>query len=258
MDVEFITDHDTEDALLGWCARRRREVVPGTWYLLGAELFIVLDVFVLWRHQSHLSLAFIIAMLFQILAFAVAAIARDPDRPRPPRSPHAELCMLGLLIASLTVTFEHRPSVLAFLLLGVMLTAAAALAARCYHGFPFLRDVVEFQARVVHVHLDAQGMSVQVRPDPARHIPWKSVRYLGADAGSLFVVAGWTPVVVPSRAFASRAAWEQFVAAAGEHAQAALNSSARPPIWRHVRSPKARRTKVVPRPLASRQRARRS
>ncbi len=258
MDVEFITDHDTEDALLSWCAWRRREVIPGSMYLLGAELFIVLDVFVLWRHQSRLSIAFVIAMLFQILAFAVAAIARDPDRPRPPRCPYAELVTLGLVAASLTVTFEHRPSVLAFLLLGVVLTAAAVLAVRCYHGFPFLRDVVDFPARVVHVHLDEHGIDVQVRPDPARHIPWKSVRYLGADAQSLFVVAGYMPVVVPSRAFLSRGAWEQFVVAAGEQAQAALNSSARPPIWKHVRSPKARRTPLVPRPVASRQRARRS
>jgi hypothetical protein len=117
---------------------------------------------------------------------------------------------------------------------------------------------VDFPARVVHVHLDERGIDVQVRPDPVRHIPWKSVRYLGADAQSLFVAAGWMPVVIPARAFLSRAAWEQFITAAGEHAQAALNSSGRPPIWKHVRSPKARRTKVVPRTVASRQRARRS
>src|SRR3954468_3851330 len=258
MDVEFITDHDTEDALLGWCARRRREVVPGSFYLLGAELFIVLDLFVLWHHESHLSIAFVVAMLFQILAFAVAAIARNPDRPRPPRCPHAELCTLGLVIASLAVTFEHRPSVLAFLLLGVMLTAASALAVRCYHGLPFLRDVIDFPARVMHVHLDEHGIDVQVRPDPVRHIPWKSVRYLGADAQSLFVAAGWMPVVIPARAFGSRPAWEHFVATAGEQAQAALNSPSRPPIWRNVRSPQARRTQVVSRSVASRQRARRS
>ena len=247
MDVEFITDEDMEGALLRWCARRRREVVTGTSYLVTAELLIFADVGLLWRHQSRLSIAFIAAMLFQILAFAVAAIARDPDRPTALPCPHAEVASLLLVAASLIVTFNHRPSVLAFLLLAVVFTAAAAIVVRGWYGFEVVRRYVPFNARVVHVHLNSRALEVTVRPHPRpRVIEWKKVRYLGADAQSLFVVAGWIPIVVPRRAFGSGRAWDDFVEAAARHAQAApagLKSVGRSPIRRHVGTvgPKARR-----------------
>jgi hypothetical protein len=244
MDVEFITDEEMESALLQWCARRRREVVTGTAYLISAQLLILADVGVLWRHQSHLSIAFVVAMLFQISAFAVAAIARDPDRPSALPCPHAELASLMLIAASLLVTFNHHPTVYAFLLLAVVLTAAAAVAVRGWYGFEFARKYVPFNARVVHVHLNPQALEITVRPHPQpRVIELKHVRYLGADADSVFVVAGWIPVVVPRRAFRSHRAWDDFVDAAAAHcqtAQANLKSANRSPIRRYVR-PKARR-----------------
>jgi hypothetical protein len=244
MDVEFITDEEMESALLQWCARRRREVVTGTAYLISAQLFIFADIGVLWRHQSHLSMAFVVAMLLQISAFAVAAIARDPDRPSALPFPHAELATLLLIAASLIVTFNHHPTVIAFLLLATVLTAAVALAVRAWYGFEFARKYVPFNAHVVHVHLNPQALEITVRPHPRpRVIEWKHVRYLGADNDSVFVVAGCIPVVVPRRAFRSHRAWEDFVDAAGENcqrAQARLKSAKRSPIRRYVR-PKARR-----------------
>jgi hypothetical protein len=242
MDVEFITDHDTEDALLQWCARRRREVIPGSAYLLGAGAFILLDMGVLWRHTDSLSVAFVIAMLLQVAAFGFAAIARDPERPQPIPCPQAELTIVGLLLLALVVTFNHKPSVLAFLLLTVLLTDWVVIAFRGWHGFAFVRDRVPFYGRAQHVHLDARGIDLIVRPNPAvRHLPWKSVRYVGADADGLFVVGRWSAIVVPRRAFPSRAAWDDFVAATAGYAEAALKSPARAPIGRHVRGTKARR-----------------
>jgi hypothetical protein len=241
MDVEFITDHDTEDALLQWCARRRREVIPGWAYLFGAALFILVDIGVLWRHTHTLSAAFVVAMLLQVAAFAFAALARDPERPEPIPCPQAELTIAGLLVLSLLVTFASRPSVLAFLLLALLLTGLVVIAFRGWHGFAIVRDRVPFYGRAQHVHVDARGIDIIVRPEPnVRHVPWRSVRYLGADAESLFVVGGRTAAVIPRRAFASRAAWDDFVAAAS-YAEADLNSHRRAPIGRHVRGPKARR-----------------
>jgi hypothetical protein len=254
MDVEFITDEDMESALLQWCARRRREVVTGSAYL-SAELLIFADVGLLWRHQSHLSIAFIAAMLFQILAFAVAAIARDPDRPVALPCPHAEIASLLLVAVSLIVTFEHHPSVTAFLLLAVVFTAAAAIAVRGWYGFEFARRYVPFNARVVHVHLNPQGLEITVRPRPRpRLIEWKKVRYVGADSQSLFVVAGWIPAVVPRSAFGSRRAWDDFVEAVAAHtqtAQASLKSGTRSPIRRYGRAADRRTRRRRPRSAGS-------
>jgi hemoglobin len=222
MDVEFLTDHDTEDALLEWCARRRREVVPGSVFIAIAGGLVLLDAAVLWRHEDALSVGLVTAMLFQVLAVAVAAVARDPGRTSPSPCPQAELITVGFIAASMVVTFEHRASLLALLLLTFMLVAFTALAIRGWHAFAFVRDRIEFYGHAQHVHIDDHGMDVTVRPNPQpRHIDWKSVRYLGADNRSLFVVAGVVPVVVPRRAFASPTTWHRFVSAAAEHAQAA-------------------------------------
>jgi len=168
-------------------------------------------------------------------------MSRDPARPNVLPCPHAEVATLGLVALSLVVLFANRPSVLAFLLLAIALTSCAALAVVGWHGFAFIHDDVPYGGRAEHVHLDANGLDITRRPRPQpRHVPWKSVRYLGADADTLFIVAGWMPIVVPRRAFSSRDAWDDFVEAAAEHAQAALKSSGRPPIWRHVLRPKTR------------------
>jgi hypothetical protein len=243
MDVEFVTDYDTEDALLRWCARRRREVIPGWAYLSGLGAFVVVDIGVLWRHLDTLSVGFVLAMLLQTGAFGFAAAARAPERPEPIPCPQAELTFVGMLALSLLVTFTSRASVLAFALLAVLLTAFVAIAFRGWHGFAFVRERVPFYGRAQHVHVDAHGLDVIVRPDPnVRHVPWRSVRYLGADATSLFVVGGWRAVVIPRRAFPSRAAWDDFVDGAAGYARADLNSKRRAPIGRYVRGPKARRT----------------
>jgi len=243
MDVEFITDHDTEDALLELCARRRREVVPGIAYLFTAEFLILLELFVLWHREIAVSIGFVSAMVFLVGAFVVAAYARDPAVAQPPQFPHAELASLGLIVCSLVVTFEHKASVLAFTLLAVALAALVGVAFRGWHGFAIARDRVPFPGRAMHVHIDATGIEVTIRPHPRpRHIEWTKVRYLGADARSLFVVAGLTPVVVPRRAFSSATAWDDFIAKAARYAEQALKSAAGAPIGRHVRSPKARRT----------------
>src|SRR5690349_19513145 len=201
MDVEFITDHDTEDALLHWCARRRREVIPGWAYLFGAGAFILVDVGVLWRHNDTLSAAFVLAMLLQVAAFGFAAIARDPERPEPIPCPQAELTIVGLLVLSVLITFASRPSVVAFVLLAVLLTGLVVVAFRGWHAFAIARDRVPFYGRAQHVGINPQGIDILVRPDPnVRHLPWRSVRYVGADAETLFVVGGWTATVIPRRA----------------------------------------------------------
>ena len=242
MDVEFITDHDTEDALLDWCARRRKEVVPGSVYLFGAEALIVLELFVIWRHPTHVGLAFVLSMVLLVGAFAVAAYSRDPDLTQPPRFPHAELLSLGMVACSLAITFEHNASILAFLLLTIVLVGLVGVGFRGWHAFAITRDRVPFHGRAVHVHLDRFGVEVTVRPNPeSRRIDWKKVRYVGADARSLFVVGGLAPVVVPRRAFATAAAWDEFVAATARYAQQALKSEVRSPIGKHVRGTKARR-----------------
>jgi hypothetical protein len=258
MDVEFITNHDTEEALLDWCARRRKEVVPGSVSLFGAELLIVLELFVIWRHEMKDGVAFVLSMVLLVGAFAVAAYSRDPDLTRPPRFPHAELLSLGMIACSLAITFEHRASVLAFLLLTIVLVGLVGVGFRGWHAFAIARDRVPFHGQAVHVHLDRVGMEITVRPNPeARRIDWKKVRYLGADARTLFVVGGLVPVVVPRRAFPSAQAWDEFVTATARYAQDALKSDTRPPIGKHVRSSATRRTPVATRSLAARDRARR-
>jgi hypothetical protein len=243
MDVEFVTDHDTEDALLDWCARRRREVVPGVAYLFAAEFLSLVELFVLWRNDVGLSVGFIAAMVFLVGAFALAAYARDPGVEQPPRFPQAELATLGLIVCSLIVTFEHKASGLAFVLLAVALVGLVAVAFRGWHAFAFARAHVPFPGRAVHVYIGPSGIDVTVRPHPKpRHIEWEKVRYLGADGRSLFVVAGLIPVVVPRRAFGPAPAWDDFVAATARYAERALKSEVRTPIGRHVRSPKTRRT----------------
>ncbi len=242
MDVEFITDHDTEEALLGWCARRRKEVVPGSVYLFGAEVLIVLERFVIWRHPHNIGLAFVLSMVLLVGAFVVAAYSRDPDLTQPPRFPHAELLSLGMVACSLAITFEHKASVLAFVLLTIVLVGLVGVGFRGWHAFALTRERVPFHGRAVHVHLDRFGMEVTLRPNPqARRIEWKKVRYVGTDARSLFVVAGLVPVVVPRRAFVSAEAWEEFVTTTARYAQQALKSETRSPIGKHVRSSKARR-----------------
>jgi hypothetical protein len=258
MDVEFLTDHDTEDALLAWCARRRRVVVPGSFFLFGASMFVLADVGVFWRDPEGLSVALIAAMLFQILAFAIAAIARDPDRPSPLRYPHAELASIGLIILSLVVTFNHQPTLLSLLLLAIALTAFSALAIQGWHAFAAVRDKVPFYGAAHHVHLNEAGIEVTIRPRPQpRPIPWKNVRYMGADNDTFFVVAGLAPVVVPRRAFRTARAWHGFLDAAADYAEAAtLKPPRSKPIGKHVRSRKARRTPVAPNPVRARNDAR--
>ncbi len=129
-----------------------------------------------------------------------------------------------------------------FLLFALVVTAIALVLVRGRHAFGFLRAVVPDHGRAEHVHLGAEGIEVTVRPNPRpRVIAWSKVRYLGADARSLFVVAGWVPVVVPRRAFASESDWNTFVDVVARSSEASLMSAARAPMWRHVRSPKARR-----------------
>jgi hypothetical protein len=108
------------------------------------------------------------------------------------------------------------------------LAVLTALAIRGWHAFGFVRDRVEFFGRAEHVHIDGNRLAVTRRPDPQpRVIPWKSVRYLGADARSFFVVAGAVPVVVPRRAFATTAAWHEFVEAAARYAQSSATRPSR-------------------------------
>lgn len=241
MDVEFVTDHDTEDALLEWCARRRGEVVPSAAFLLVGNVFVLADVRTL-SSRSHVSWLTIGAIVLQTLAFAVAVLARDQDRSPSWRVPHAELVSLGLLACSLLVLFDVTPSVYAFLLFALVVAAIAALVVRGWHGFEFLRQFVPFHGRAEHVHVGTSGIELTLRPNPRpRVIPWSKVRYLGVDARTLFVVAGWVPVVIPRRAFASEAGWDAFIESVARYTEAALKSSARAPMWRHVRSPKARR-----------------
>jgi hypothetical protein len=257
MDVEFITGHDTEEALLDWCARRRKEVVPGSAYLFGAELLIVLELFVIWRHEMRDGVAFVLSMVLLVGAFAVAAYSRDPDLKQPPRFPHAELLSLGMIACSLAITFEHKASILTFLLLTIVLVGLVGVGFRGWHAFSIARERIPFHGRAVHVHLDRFGMQVTLRPNPqARRIAWKKVRYLGADARSLFVVGGLVPVVVPRRAFPTPAAWDEFVSTTARYAKDALNSDTAPPIGKHVRSSTTRRTPVATSSLAARDRAR--
>jgi hypothetical protein len=228
MDVEYVTDLDTEQARLQWCARRRRELVPTPRFLAGAALVAWLGLGVTWRGERGLSAPFVVAAAAQIGAWWLAVAARDPARARPLPCPHAELGTLGLLAISFAVGFRYRGSLLAFVLLAVVLTAAAALAARAWHGFAIARRYVPFAGRAEHVHLDARGLEVTLRPNPApRRIAWESVRYVGVDADTMFVVAGVVPVVVPRRACKTGAAWQAFVAAAGTYAASATRARAR-------------------------------
>lgn len=241
MDVEYVTDHDTEDAFLQWYARRRAEVVTPAAILAVANVFVLVDAHLLHPRGGTSSLV-IGAIALQTIAFAIAVVARDPKRPHDWPAPHAELVSLGLLACSTVVLFDVQPSVPVFLLFALVVTAIALMLVRGWHGFGFLRSVVPYHGRAEHVHVDAQGIEVTVRPNPQpRCIPWSKVRYLGADTRSLFVVAGWVPVVVPRRAFVSEHDWDAFVDLVGRYSEATLKCAARASMWRHVRSPKARR-----------------
>src|SRR5262249_22058972 len=121
MDVEFITDHDTEDALLQWCARRRREVIPSRCFVPAVALFLLVEWKFVWHLGGQRSLVIWFAALLQVSAVAFAVFVRNPDRPVPFAFPHAELIGLGLVTVSMIVTFAHQPSVLAFLLLAIVL-----------------------------------------------------------------------------------------------------------------------------------------
>jgi hypothetical protein len=241
MDVEFVTDHDTEEAFLGWCARRRAEVVSPAVFLLVGNVFVFTDLHS-FANESRTSWLAVGAIALQIVAFGIAVVARDADHPHEWPTPHAELVSLGFLACSLLVLFDVRTSVLVFLLFALVVAAIAALLVRGWHGFRFLRGVVPYHGRAEHVHVGANGMEVTVRPNPRpRVIAWSKIRYLGADARTLFVVAGSVPVIVPRRAFASEHDWDAFVDLVARYSEAALKSASRAPMWRHVRSPKARR-----------------
>jgi hypothetical protein len=239
MHVEFITDHDTEDAFFDWCARRRRDLIP-SWVVLGIVAVVAGCDYVLWGDEAKLSTAVLVALGAQLMALLIAVIARRPHRAASFSFPHAEMASVSLLAVSFVVAFEHRTSILAFMLIAVSVAAAAALGVHAYRGFGFVDRFAEHEARVVHVHLDDDGLDVHVRlSTQRRHIPWNTVRAVGLDDQSLFVVAGWTPVLIPRRAFLTRDAWEQFTQVT-LHYGSALKSQKRAPIWRHVRSSKAR------------------
>ena len=241
MDVEFVTGTDTEDAFVEWCARRRRETVPPRIALAAAAVFAFIDLKLLWHRAEGTSVAFLVASAFQLAAAVIAVRAYDGERERPLRAPHAEVSVLGLFALSLVVSFAHRPSLLALMLLALTLTTASVVVACCWHSLGLVRRFAASHGRAQHVHIGPDGIDVTIRPEPrVRHISWRAVRYLGADGRALFIVAGVMPVVVPKRAFRSDRDWEEFVALSARYAGEALTSGRRKPIKRHAHSPKAR------------------
>jgi hypothetical protein len=193
------------------------------------------EVRVLWHGASYRSFAFVASMLLIAVAIAIAALSRDPDRQPPMRFPQTELVCMGLVIASLIGTFEHKPSIITFALLAVALAAWALVFIRFAYLYPIFRDLLPASAHAVHVHLGAEGIEYTVRPNGARLIPWKSVRSMEGDGKALYIVTGLTPLVIPRRAFATEANWRAFVDYARASA-AQLRKGSRSPIGRHAPS----------------------
>ena len=80
-----------------------------------------------------------------------------------------------------------------------------------------------------------EGIEYTVRPNGARLIPWKSVRSMEGDGKALYVITGFSPIVIPRRAFANEAKWRAFVDYARASA-AELRKSSRSPIGRSASS----------------------
>jgi hypothetical protein len=233
MDVEFITDSDTDALLLAWFSRSRREVMSGSVFIGIVALLGLVEVRILWDGASRRSFAFVASMLLIAGAIAITALSRDPDRKPPMKFPQTELLCIGLLIASLIGTFEHRPSIITFMLLAGALAACALLFARFAYLFPILRDLLPPSAHALHVHVDGEGIEYTVRPHQARRIPWTAVRSMEGDGQALYIVTGLTPIIIPRRAFATDALWRAFIESARTNA-AELRKQRRSPISKHV------------------------
>jgi hypothetical protein len=233
MDVEYVTDADTDAALLAWFTRSRRELVSGTVFIAVVGLLGFIEVRVLWHGQSFRSIAFVACMLLLAVAIAIAALSRDPDRQPPMRFPQTELLCIGLVIASLIGTFEHKPSIVTFILLAAALAAWALVFIRFAYLYPIFRDLLPASAHAIHVHLGAEGIEYTVRPNGARMIPWKSVRGMEGDGKALYVITGFSPIVIPRRAFATEASWRAFVDYARTSA-AQLRKGSRSPMGKRA------------------------
>jgi hypothetical protein len=258
MDVEFVTDRDTDAALLEWYARSRREVFSGTSFILFVGSLAFLDVILLWDGTSRRSLAFLGSMLLLIGAIAIMAVARDPQRRPALRFPQTELLAGGLVVASLVGTFEHHVSILSFLLLLGALVAWAALLMRFAYLYPILRDFLPASASAIHVRVDAEGIEYTMRPHEPRHIAWKSVRSIEGDGRMLYIGAGLQPIIVPRRAFAAEAQWRQFIETVRARAAEDLRPKKRSPISPYAGGFEARTASLGPLPFEPRHGARRA
>jgi hypothetical protein len=235
MDVEYVTDADTDAALLAWFTRSRRELVSGSVFIAVVAILGFIEVRVLWHGASFRSFAFVACMLLIAIAIAIAALSRDPERQPPMRFPQTELLCIGLVIASLIGTFEHRPSIITFVLLAAALALWALVFIRFAYLYPIFRDLLPASAHAIHVHLGAEGIEYTVRPNAARLIPWKSVRSMEGDGKVLYIITGLSPIVIPRRAFATEASWRAFVDYARASA-AQLRKGSRSPIGRNASS----------------------
>jgi hypothetical protein len=233
MDVEYVTDADTDAAALAWFTRSRREWFSGSAFIAFVGVLGLIEVSLLWHGSSRRSFAFVACMLLIAIAIAIAALSRDPDRQPPMRFPQTELVCIGLIVASLIGTFEHSPSFIGFLLLAAAVAAWALLFVRFAHQYPIFRDLLPASAHAIHVHLDAEGIEYTVRPHGARLIPWKSVRSMEGDGKALYIVTGLKPIVIPRRAFGGEAQWRSFVEFARTSA-AGVKKGGRSPISKHV------------------------
>jgi hypothetical protein len=232
MDVEFVTDRDTDEALLTWFAKNRRQILSPIASVSVAGILVYVVANATWDGTSLRSLAFVASMLLLLAGIGIMAVSRDSDRePRLP-FPRTDALCLGLVVIALMVTFEHDPNVLTFLLLALGVTAFALTVVRFASLLPVLRDLLPASAHAVHVRVDADGIEHTVRPHGARRIPWKAVRTMESDGRLLVIGVGLSTIVVPRRAFPNDARWQEFVGLARARA-AALQNRPKPPISKH-------------------------
>jgi hypothetical protein len=247
MDVEFVTDRDTDDALLVWFAKNRRELLSTMTFVSVSGILVYVVARSTWSGTSLHSLAFVASMLFLLAGIGIMAVSRDPDRTPLLPFPQTDVLSVGLVVVAAMVAFEHHPTILTFMLLSLAITVFALVIVRFPSLFPILRDLLPASAHAVHVRIDAEGTEHTVRPHDARRIPWKSVRSMECDGRLLVIGVGLSTVIIPRRAFPNDARWQEFIGYARSRA-AELQNRPKAPISKHGLFP-ARSASVAPHPF---------
>jgi hypothetical protein len=232
MDVEFVTDHDTDDALLVWFAKNRRDLLSTVIFVAVAGIVVYVVARSTWGGTSLRSLAFVASMLCLLAGIGIMAVSRDPDRKPLLPFPQTDALCVGLVAISAMATFEHNPTVITFLLLALSITAFALIIVRFPSLFPILKDLLPASAHAVHVRLDAEGIEHTVRPHGAKRISWKAVQSMESDGRLLIIGVGLSTIIVPRRAFPNEARWQEFIAYARARA-ADLQNRPKAPISKH-------------------------